>query len=94
MTKEEIKTIIKEAGVDNNNTTKLLVLFDSKHAYSVYGKRCCGETLVIPSKIFPGPCEPLNDLPDDIEGMKVLWNTELIQKFGNIFDAMKSSSLL
>ena len=90
MTKEEIKVAIETAKVDKDNSTEILTFFDSKHAYCVHGIKYNDGMILVPTSLFPGRVTALDELPDDIESMEALWFHELMEKFGDIFEAMKS----
>ena len=90
MTKNEIKTAIETAKVDKNKSTELLTFFDDTHAYCIHGIERNGEMTIVSTKLYPGKVTALDELPDDIENMEVMWFQELMKKYGNIYNAMDS----
>lgn len=90
MTKEEIKIAIENAKVGKDNSTEILVFFNSTKACCVHGMNFGNGTGMVITNLFPGKVSELNELPDDIESMQAMWHSEFAGKFGDIYSAMKS----
>lgn len=90
MTKEEIKNAIENAKIRNDNSTELLVFFNSTKAYCVHGMNWGDGTIIVITRLIPRPINEIKELPDDIESMESMWYCDLMSKFGDLYEAMNS----
>jgi len=90
MTKEEIKNAIENARVRDDNSTELLVFFNSTKAYCVHGMNCGNRTIMVVTRLIPSPINEIEELPNDIESMESMWYCDLMSKFGGLYEAMNS----
>ena len=106
MTQEEILEAIKNAKWSQSKEkgafgkereyTELLLFYDKNNAYSVHGIRYVGDdsTIVLVfTKLLPKlkAYTSFDEQPyREVETMKSMWYSELMEKYGGIINAMKS----
>lgn len=99
MTKEEIRKTIENAEFKKDQSSKfdylefseLLLIWDDRRLYGVHGVRSvkCQEKIALCiNRLFPCPPKFDVDLPDDVENMQTMWNSEFKKKYGNAYKAM------
>lgn len=99
MTQEEILEALKNAkwNLDKGKKceyTELLLFYDKSSAYSIHGVRY-SDGIILPTFTKLIPKVKSYSLSDEqpykeVENMKTMWFSELMEKYGGIFNAMKS----
>lgn len=99
MTQEEILEALKNAkwNLDKGKKyeyTELLLFYDKTSAYSIHGVRY-SDGIILPTFTKLIPKVKSYSLSDEqpykeVENMKSMWFSELMEKYGGIFNAMKS----
>lgn len=104
MTQEEILEAIKNAKWNQSKEkgafgkereyTELLLFYDKNNAYSVHGIRHNNDDMVLVfTKLVPKvkAYSSFEECPyKEVENMKSMWFSELMEKYGDIYTAMKS----
>jgi hypothetical protein len=99
MTQEEILEALKNAkwSLDKGKKyeyTELLLFYDKSSAYSIHGVRY-SDGIILPTFTKLIPKVKSYSLSDEqpykeVENMKTMWFSELMEKYGGIFNAMRS----
>lgn len=90
MTKDEIISKIENAPTNVDHSTEMLVFYDSAHAYCVHGMKWSSGTEIVVTHLYPGRVHSIEELPDDIESMESMWYEDLMDKYEDLYEAMKS----
>jgi hypothetical protein len=90
MKKEDIIAEIKKAQVNSDNSTEMLVFYDSNHSYCVHGMKWPDKTEIVVTHLYPGRVHQIDEIPEDIDSMKAMWYEDLMSEFEDIYEAMRS----
>ena len=102
MTKEDIKKTIENAEFKKDQSSKFdylefsdsLLIWDDHSVYSVHGVRSvkCPEKIALSIvKLVPFQIkflDTLSDLPDDVDNMQTMWNSDFKKKYDDVYKAM------